>query len=142
MDLFASYHDQEVLEFRKKNKYEDIKGMIMSKSIVNVLRVAGIQCALRVALEAFRKDKIIDTEDLQIQLIDMGRAVVIVKYSVDCLISLIYSTSTAYQSKGVKRPSEMPYPEVMDSEFPQITQKQNSKTFFGRIPISAVLDNH
>ena len=108
MVLFASYHDQEVLEFRKKDKFEDIKSMIMSKSIGNVLRVAGIQCALRIALEAFKKDKTIDTEDLQIQLIDMERAVVIVKYSVECLISLIDSTSTACQSKGVKRPREMP----------------------------------
>ena len=106
MVLFASYHDQEVLEFRKKDKFEDIKSMIMPKSICNVLRVAGIQCALRIALEALKKDKTVDTEDLQTQLIDMERAVVIVKYSVECLLSPVESTSTACQSKGVKRPSE------------------------------------
>ena len=119
--------------------------MIISKSIGNVLRVAGVQCALRIALEAFRKDKIIDTEDLRIQLIDKERAIVIVKYSVECLISLIDSTSTACQSNSVKRPSEMPDSEVIDSEFLQTHKNKIQKLSqleSQSVPFSTITGNH
>ena len=48
LKIFSTYHDKDVLEFRKTDVFEDVKSMIKSKSIGNLLRTTAIQCALRV----------------------------------------------------------------------------------------------
>ena len=70
MSLFTNYHDNEVLQYRKKDKFEETKSTIKTKSIGNVLRVAGVQCDLRRALHAHIdlsriEDAIISREDME-----------------------------------------------------------------------------
>ena len=47
----SDYHDDDVIVQRMNDKYDDLKGSLLSKSISNVLRVAAVQCALRYEAE-------------------------------------------------------------------------------------------
>ena len=128
-DLFATY-DQKVLDFRKADVFEDMKSMIMSKSIGNVLRVSAVECVLRVATSNLEKDDLSHL-DFKISVIDMERAITLVTYSVDCLIALIDSTKQN-NSTGRKRHIEMPAPESMDEEFLMVHKAKIRKIFTQR----------
>ena len=140
LQLFSSYHDNDVLEFRKADVFEDVKSMIKSKSVGNVLRVAGIQCALRAAI----KNTEIDKTDLVIIKEDMERALVLVKYSLECLFSLIDTTKESSKT-GKKRYLEMPDPLTMDSEFLSLHKSKIQKIFNQgtvEVPVSTITRNH
>ena len=47
LDVFRDFHDNYVLQERERDKFEDQKSMLLSKSCGNALRVAAVQCALR-----------------------------------------------------------------------------------------------
>ncbi|XP_066929300.1 uncharacterized protein [Clytia hemisphaerica] len=140
--LFASY-DQKVLDFRKADVFEDMKSMIMSKSIGNVLRVAALQCALRVVTSNLDADDLSNL-DFTIGMVDMERAITLVTYSVNCLIALIDSTKNTSRN-GRKRHSEMPLPEVMDEEFLLVHKAKIKKIFTQNskiVPVSSITRNH
>ena len=44
LDVFRDFHDNYVLQERERDKFEDQKSMLLSKSCGNVLRVAAVQC--------------------------------------------------------------------------------------------------
>ena len=142
LEKLCKYHDDVVLEFRKQDKYEDTKSMIMSKSISNVIRVSGIQSAVRGMIDALKKDEVNDVIDLQVEEIDIERALTIVKYSVDCMFALIDVTMG---KRSLKRHAEIPDVEVMDAEF-LIQHKSKIQRMYAqetrRIPFSQITRNH
>ena len=78
MALFANYHDEEVLKFRKTELFDDNKSMIKSKSIGIVLRVAAVQCALRHSLNALldaSSEEVIAPEASEIEDADVAENV-------------------------------------------------------------------
>ena len=49
--LFENYHDNDVLLVRQNDPFDEGRVSILSKSIGQVLRIAGIQCAMRICSE-------------------------------------------------------------------------------------------
>ena len=84
MEIFEDFHDNFVLKTREENKFEDAKTMILSKAVGNILRVAAVQCAMRIANTSNEEEADL-LEDAQISAEDIKRAETIVKYSVKCL---------------------------------------------------------
>ena len=129
MALFSGYHDNEVLDFRKNELFEDAKSMVMSKSIGNVLRIAGIQAALRTSLETtlLLPDDVFDINSAVINGEDMRRALELVSYSVKCHFSILETT----QRRGVKRSLvlEMPDPASNDTDFLLLHRLKIQKLF-------------
>lgn len=143
LKVFESYHDNDVLEFRKNDVFEDTKSMIKSKSIGNVLRIAGIQSAVRSAIQS-NEDGLIDLSCVEVTTIDIERALNLVNYSVECLFSLIDATNSS-KSKGVKRMREMPEPEAMDEEFLMLHKSKIQKLYkydSHEVPMSTITRNH
>ena len=64
MDVFKDFHDNDALAFRMNDVFDDTKSMIKSKSLGQVLRIAGIQCALRLSLAT--EGDIIDISNVSI----------------------------------------------------------------------------
>ena len=60
LDLFKNY-DQEVLDARKEDRFDDMKSMVLAKSVNNLIRVSAIQCALRSAVI----DKLSNVEEIK-----------------------------------------------------------------------------
>ena len=56
MKLFSEYHDNEVIAFRKKEKFSDLKCMILAKAVGNILRVGSVNCVLRQGLNSINGD--------------------------------------------------------------------------------------
>ena len=63
--------------------------MILSKAVGNVLRVSGVQAAMRYAIMTIHNEDL--PEELLITAIDMKRSIITVKYSVECLLALVMS---------------------------------------------------
>ena len=145
MNDFANYHDNDVLEFRKEEKFNDLKSMILSKSIGNVLRVSAVQCALRLGLNSLANDNAF--ENILIEREDIVRAIVLVKYSVNVLLSIIDDTrgSSPVPVMKRKRNEYMPEPHVMDEEFLHMHRAKIQKIFNQDtkvIPFSQISRNH
>lgn len=49
LNKFKQY-DQEVLDERKSDRFDDMKSMVLAKSVNNLIRVSAVQCALRSAV--------------------------------------------------------------------------------------------
>ena len=82
---------------RRESKFEEVKSMLLSKSTSNVLRVAGLQCALRNALiDEFGLAGVDGSAETTIQAQDVERALVIVKYSIRCICSIVDSCENRY----------------------------------------------
>ena len=92
LKLFEEFHDIYVMNEREKDLFDDKKSMILSKAIGNVLRVSGIQAAMREAVNSIKNDTEM-VENFIVTAEDMQRAMNIVKYSVRCLTSLVDSLS-------------------------------------------------
>lgn len=150
LNLFSQYHDIEVLQYRKDELFEDTKSMIKSKSIGNLLRVSGVQAALRFSLHAVQNtddQDIIDAMDsIIITKDDMQRALAIVSYSVRCLFALIDATKTKNASTTLKRKLEMPSSVEMDEEFICLHKSKVKKLIDsasnGEIMVATVTKNH
>ena len=101
------YHDDDVLVNRMNDKYDDLKGSLLSKSISNVIRVAAVQCALSFGVE--KENDIADSNDITVSEGDklfmyisgenMIAAINIVKYSVKCITSLVDSAKKTTKQK-------------------------------------------
>ena len=87
MKPFEAFHDDYVMNERKKDLFDDKKSMILSKAIGNVLRISGIQAALRYGEALSRGDDV--PEQPVICKEDMMRSISLVKYSVECMMSLV-----------------------------------------------------
>ena len=113
----------------KNELFDDAKGMVMSKSIGNALRIAGVQAALRSSVEAtfLNPDEDFDVTTVVINGDDMTRALALVGYSVQCHFTILDAT----QRKGTKRSLalEMPEAENIDSEFLQLHRHKIQKLF-------------
>ena len=105
---FKSYQ-RDVLRFRQDNLFEEARLSIKSKSVGIMVRLAGICCLLR---EAVEKENGSDFK-LVIQREDIKRAIVMVKYS--NAISFFLLDEKAKVTKGVKR--SLPEPEDLTVEF-------------------------
>ena len=155
MELFANYHDHEVLEFRRNEIFEDVKSMIMSKSIGNVLRVSGILAAIRTSLELLHEHDLDDDSEMslsprdkssiKVTATDMQRSMNIVRYSVKCLCTI---TDATKQKPSAKRPilQEMPDAENIDAEFLQLhkgkIQKMLANSINREILFASITKNH
>ena len=163
--LFASYHDNDVVQKRKDDLFGDLKCAVLSKSISNVLRVSAVQCALRHGLKSIKSNnctvEVLDNNTqvdsalnnhAEIGVItynDMLSAISLVKYSVNCVISLIDSASSNNLKKNLKRSlSVMPEPIAIDREFllkhRSKIQKihQNREEGSNKVSVSNITKNH
>ena len=142
LELFQDFHDNYVLRALEDDKFDDTKAMLMSKSIGNVLRVAGVQCALRFGQNSIN-DENISTQDVRISFDDMKRAIALIKYSVECLLIVCSVKKTEIRRK---RPLEMPKPDCVDREFLLMyklkIQKMHANTTNGVITLSLITKNH
>ena len=145
MALFKKHHDS-VLNFRKSDKFDDHKAMVKTKSISNVLRVAGVQCAMRCALDIVKMGlKDINLDNVIITGSDMERSLNLVTYSVKCIFSLIDSTIEV-KRKSLKRYHEMPKANDIDVEFLEKHKGKIQKIYSTAenyiVPVSVITKNH
>ena len=56
IDILADYHDNVVVKYREENPFDETKTMLLAKSMSNVIRVAAIQSAIRVAMIQYREE--------------------------------------------------------------------------------------
>ena len=152
LEIFKMY-DQEVLDARREDRFDDMKSMVLAKSVNNLIRVAAIQCALRSAVhnklsnvEEMKKegdnvnvelinedisstytvtenkeddneysddsdddDEEYDPDDAKRNTVniikeDINNALIIIKYSTKCILTLVNSTkNNGKEKKGIKR---------------------------------------
>ena len=141
MDLFEVYHDNDVLKTRMREQFEEVKCTILSKSIGHVLRLAGIQSAIRICLDEMNGTQEIGNDNENefegcskynwINEDDMKRAIVLVKYSMQCLFSIIDASKDIVTKPGKKRDisNVMPSANAMDEEFLMLHKCKIQKLF-------------
>ena len=145
----ATYHDDFVLEERQKDLFEDTKCAVLSKSVSNVIRISAVQCALRNTVSA-KRGEVFDIGVICEE--DVKAAIAIVKYSFNCVTSLLESTAYARPNsvaKKRKRETVMPTAEAIDREFIKHHKKkvlkmydEQQKTGTNIILVSKITKNH
>ena len=79
-------------QVRRESKFEEGKSMLLSKSTSNVLRIAAVQCALRNARADESGEAGVDgSVECTIDVVDIERALCIIKYSIRCICSIVES---------------------------------------------------
>lgn len=109
-NLYKSVHD-EIIEFRRKDSFEEDKLSIKSKSLGQILRVSAIICLLREAVSTENEEmsNVITKDDFEM-------AKNIMKHSNDTRFALIEkSTSSALSSKTIRQ--KIPLPENLNIDF-------------------------
>ena len=93
MKMYDAFHD-EIIEFRQKDRFEEARLSVKSKSLGMVMRVASVICLLRSSLK--------DNVSITVTKTDFAMANVIVQSSVSTAFAMLYDGMQS-SSKGSKK---------------------------------------